>query len=85
MTNVSIDPAAAAAFQFHGQDIPWLLNQHAEHRGEQVFLIWEPKDGPSRQWTYAEFAEATKRVAAGLAGRGVGVGDMVLIHAENCP
>ncbi|MEZ5238344.1 MAG: class I adenylate-forming enzyme family protein [Microthrixaceae bacterium] len=52
---------------------------------EHPFLVWEPRDGDDTTWTYEEFARATKRVAAGLAGRGVGVGDMVLIHAENCP
>ncbi len=82
---VTIDSAQAAAFQFNGQDIPWLLDHRAEHRGDHPFLIWEPKDGSSRTWTYAEFAEETKKVAAGLHSRGVGVGDTVLIHAENCP
>ena len=83
--STSFDPAAVAAFQFGGQDIPWLIDHWAEHRPDHTFLIWEPKDEADRSWTYAEFAEATKKVAAGLAGRGVGVGDMVLIHAENCP
>jgi crotonobetaine/carnitine-CoA ligase len=82
---VAIDRDAAAAYQFNGQDIPWLLDHRAEHRADHQFLVWEPKDGTAQTWTYAEFAEATKRVAAGLHGRGVGVGDMVLIHAENCP
>ena len=77
----TIDPARAAAFQFEGQDIAWLVDHWATHRPDKVFLIWEPKDGPSRSWTYAEFAEETKALAAGLAARGVGVGDMVLIHA----
>ena len=81
----SFDPAVVAAYQFAGQDIPWLVDHWAEHQPEKLFLIWEPKDGPSRSWTYGEFAEETKRVAAGLASRGVGIGDMVLIHAENCP
>lgn len=81
----TIDPSAAAAYQFGGQDIPWLIDHWAEHRSDHPFLIWEPKDGSDRTWTYAEFAEATKEVAAGLVERGVSVGDMVLIHAENCP
>ena len=85
MAQHTIDPAAVAAYQFGGQDIPWLIDHWAEHRADHPFLIWEPKDANERTWTYAEFAEATKKVAAGLAGRGVGVGDMVLIHAENCP
>ena len=85
MPNPTIDPVAAAAFQFRGQDIPWLLDHRAEHRADHTFLVWEPKEGASRSWTYAEFAEQTKQVAAGLAAKGVTVGDMVLIHAENCP
>ncbi len=81
----TIDPATAAAYQFEGQDIPWLIDHWAEHRAEHPFLVWEPKDTEGRTWTYAEFAEDTRRVAAGLAARGVTKGDMVLIHAENCP
>ena len=83
--STSIDPAVVAAYQFSGQDIPWLIDHWAANRTDHPFLIWEPKDEANRTWTYGEFAEATKRVAAGLADRGVGVGDMVLIHAENCP
>ncbi len=85
MTQTAIDPTAAAAYQFGGQDIAWVLDHWAEHRADRAFLVWEPKDGATRTWTYAEFAEATKRVAAGLDDRGVSVGDKVLIHAENCP
>jgi len=81
----TIDAARTAAYQFQGQDIAWLVDHWAEHQPDKAFLIWDPKDGPNRTWTYAEFAEETKQVAAGLAARGVGVGDMVLIHAENCP
>jgi len=81
----SFDPAAVAAYQFHGQDIPWLIDHWAEHRADHQFLIWEPKEGGGRSWTYAEFAEATRSVAAGLTARGVKKGDMVLIHADNCP
>jgi carnitine-CoA ligase len=81
----SFDPAAVAAYQFGGQDIPWIIDHWAEHRADHTFLIWEPRDGNDRSWTYAEFAEETRKVAAGLDARGVKVGDMVLIHAENCP
>lgn len=85
MSAPAIDPAAAAAYQFGGQDIAWVLDHWAEHRAEHPFLVWEPRDGADRTWTYAEFADQTRRLAAGLSARGVGVGDMVLIHAENCP
>ncbi len=36
-------------------------------------------------WTYKDFDDETQKVAAGLHARGVKKGDMVLIHAENCP
>jgi len=85
MTTTSFDPARTAAYQFGGQDVGWLLDHRAEHRGDHRFLVWEPRDGADRSWTYAEFAAATREVAAGLAARGIGVGDTVLIHADNCP
>ncbi|OOG56035.1 acyl-CoA synthetase [Polaromonas sp. C04] len=37
----------------------------------------------STTWSYAEFERITERVAAGLAGRGVGKGDRVAILARN--
>lgn len=86
--SIEIAPIAAEAvarYQFHGQDVGRLLDQRAANRGDHPFLVWEPKGGSVRTWTYGEFAEATRKVAAGLSERGVGVGDAVLIHAENCP
>ncbi|MFV0318347.1 MAG: class I adenylate-forming enzyme family protein [Microthrixaceae bacterium] len=74
-----------ARYQFNGQDVPHLVDQRASERPDHTFLVWEPKDGTPREWTYAGFAEATRQVAGGLAARGVGEGDAVLIHAENCP
>src|SRR5665213_3167128 len=72
-------------FQFAGQDIPWLLNHWAKEKPDHALLIWEPKDGEGRTWTYAQFAADVRRVAAGLHQRGIGIGDKVLIHSENCP
>ncbi|MGI9604018.1 MAG: class I adenylate-forming enzyme family protein [Acidimicrobiales bacterium] len=72
-------------FQFADQDLGVLLDQWAESKPDHPFLVWEPHEGPSRQWTYREFRDDTSRVAAGLAARGVTAGDKVLIHAENCP
>ena len=86
--SIEIAPIAAEAvarYQFHGQDVGRLLDQRAANRGDHPFLVWEPKGGSVRTWTYGEFAEATRKVAAGLSERGVGVCDAVLIHAENCP
>ena len=73
------------AFQFVGQDIPWLLAHWAEATPDRPFLIWEPRSGETRTWTYREFADDVAKVAAGLHARGVQLGDKVLIHADNCP
>ncbi|HEX8804664.1 MAG TPA: AMP-binding protein [Acidimicrobiales bacterium] len=79
------DARAIAAFQMAGQDIPWMVDRWVRSRPDHPFLVWEPRDGDGRTWTYRAFAEDVARVAAGLAARGVGVGDKVLIHADNCP
>jgi crotonobetaine/carnitine-CoA ligase len=69
----------------YGQDIPWLLAHWAERKPDHTALVWEPKDGEQRRWTYRQLLEDTRRLAAGLAGRGIASGDKVLIHADNCP
>jgi crotonobetaine/carnitine-CoA ligase len=76
---------AIEQFQMHGQDIPWLLAHWADRKPDHPALVWSPKDGDGRTWTYAELLQDVHRVAAGLAGRGITVGDKVLIHSENCP
>jgi crotonobetaine/carnitine-CoA ligase len=80
-----MDEGRVAAFQFAGQDIPWLLRSWADSRPDKRFLVWEPRDGGGRHWTYAEFWNDVRSIAAGLARRGVQQGDRVLIHADNCP
>jgi crotonobetaine/carnitine-CoA ligase len=73
------------AFQYQGQDIPWLLQHWATVKGDHPFLVWEPRDGDGRTWTYAEFDHDVRRLAAGLAAKGISKGDKVLIHADNTP
>jgi len=80
MNQVEVD-----RFQTHGQDIPWLLTHWAERKPDHPALVWAPRNGVGRRWTYAELLTDVRRVAAGLAARGVGTGDRVLVHAENCP
>jgi crotonobetaine/carnitine-CoA ligase len=82
---VSLDSKTVDAFQFAGQDIPWLVSHWAKNKPDHPFLIWEPKDGQVREWTYATFESEITQIAAGLARRGVGKGDKVLIHCDNCP
>jgi carnitine-CoA ligase len=81
-------PTAKTPTRFHpfaGRDLPWLLDRQAAARPDKPFIIWEPSDGATQTWTYAEFALETHRVAAGLAARGVGEGEAVVIHLDNCP
>jgi carnitine-CoA ligase len=80
-----MDQQAVIELQGHGQDIPWLLAHWAEQRADHPVLIWDPADGEGRSWTYAELWADTRRLAAGLAARGIGRDDKVLIHSENCP
>jgi crotonobetaine/carnitine-CoA ligase len=80
-----LDETAAARFQMAGQDIPWMVERWAKAKPDHPFLVWEPRDGAGRTWTYREFADDVARVAAGLTSRGIEVGDKVLIHADNCP
>jgi len=80
-----MDPNAIEQFQTHGQDIPWLLAHWAEHKPDHPALVWAPRDGAGRTWTYRELLTDVHRVAAGLSARGIAHGDKVLIHSENCP
>ena len=80
-----MDKAAIEALQMHGQDIAWLVEHWAEAKPDHPALIWDPPDGEERSWTYGELLTDVRRVAAGLVERGIGRGDKVLIHADNCP
>jgi crotonobetaine/carnitine-CoA ligase len=77
--------AALQKYQMEGQDLPWLLAHRAEHRAEHVALIWDPPGGDVRTWTYQQLWQDVRRLAAGLHAREVGVGDKVLLHADNSP
>jgi crotonobetaine/carnitine-CoA ligase len=80
-----MDSTQIAAYQMAGQDIPWLLAHWTERKPDHPFLIWEPKGGAARTWTYREFQTDVRRLAAGLLANGVSKGDKVLVHADNCP
>ncbi len=81
----TFDSAEVARYQFHGQDVSWLLDHRAEHRGDHPFLVWEPRSGDDVTWTYAAFVEQTKAVAdCKVDGEGVmeltGSGDGAKAH-----
>ena len=62
-----------------------LLDARQQERPNHPLLIWAPFEGKAKTWTYREFAADAARLAGGLAARGIGVGDRVLVHFENCP
>ena len=68
-----------------GRDLPWLLAQWCERCPDKVFLIWSSADTEDQQWTYAQFSDSVRRVAAGLTELGVQPGQRLLLHMENCP
>ena len=57
----------------------------AKAQPDVTLLTWVPKEGEGASWTYAEFVRDTRRLAAGLAARGITKGDKVVIHTDNSP
>lgn len=76
---------SAHTYTYAGKDVPWLIKKWADATPDKTFLIWQPREGESKQWTYAEFWLAMNQVANGLIAQGVKKGDKVLIHSENSP
>lgn len=76
---------ASAFHVFTGRDVPSLVDEQAGRYRDKTFLIWEPFHGSPVCWSFAQFAEETERVAAGLARWGISKGDFVAIHMDNCP
>lgn len=74
-----------AANPYAGRDMAGLLAVRAAQRGDHPFLIWEPFAGEPKTWSYRAFERDVTRLAAGLSARGLGEGDAVLIHLDNCP
>lgn len=69
---------------FSGMDMASLVDDRAARWGEKPFLIWQPFDGETETVSYAGFRSRTLRLAAGLHARGIGAGDFLLIHLDNC-
>jgi carnitine-CoA ligase len=70
---------------FSGTDVWALVQQRALRSADQIAFVWHPYHESPREWTYRELARDAAAVAAGLQRRGIGPGDRVLIHLENCP
>jgi crotonobetaine/carnitine-CoA ligase len=78
-------PRSALTISGGGRTVSWLLDMRAEQAPNRRFFVWEPFAGPSRAFSYAEFARAVARVAGGLSRRGILRGDKALIYLDNCP
>ena len=60
------------------------LRTVAEH-GDLVALRWKNNDDSWSETTYSELADQVARAAAGLAARGIGHGDRVMLMIRNMP
>lgn len=83
MNSKGIRAALPPVHVFAGRDLPWLLAARAHTHANRPSVIWDD-EGEVRIWTYSEFHADVKRLAAGLHARGVGEGDFVLVHLDNC-
>ncbi|HVT22794.1 MAG TPA: AMP-binding protein, partial [Mycobacteriales bacterium] len=63
-------------------DLNWfaVLNHHATRSPEHAITIFE-----GHALTYGDMASRVRRLAAALAGQGVGRGDVVALLSYNCP
>src|SRR5579859_1448218 len=76
----------ARTHTFSGTDVWDLVRTRAQRSADQIAFVWHPYFGESAwEWTYRGLAAEAAGLAAGLQRRGIGLGDRVLIHLENCP
>lgn len=78
-------PETIGRHRFHGMNVWSMVEMRARLSTDRTALIWAPFEATGHTWTFGELARDAAAVAAGLARRGVGPGDPVLIHMENCP
>lgn len=85
MSGATLETPLPDFHPFLGTDLWRLLERKATECADQTFMTWQPFTGDTATWTYDELHAQVRAVAAGMQGRGVGEGDRVLIHLENCP
>lgn len=56
-----------------------IVTQNARRFGSRPALIWG-----ERSWDWGEIDTQVSALAAGLAARGIGKGDRILVHSKNC-
>ncbi|WP_344899749.1 AMP-binding protein [Actinomadura meridiana] len=62
-----------------------LLDERVERYPDKPWLVHENEIGDVTEYSYAQFAELTRRVAAGLRGLGIGADDKVALALGNVP
>lgn len=65
--------------------IPKAFLRNVAANGDFVALRWKNDDDSWGESTYREFADQVARAAAGLAARGIGRGDRVMLMIRNMP
>ncbi|GAA2581305.1 AMP-binding protein [Actinomadura fulvescens] len=73
-----------AAGYWRGQTFGALLTSLAHAHAGRLAVAGE-RAGTVTRWTYAELDERAHRIAAGLAGLGIGPGDHVVLQLPNIP
>ena len=69
-----------------GRTLPRAFLETVEQLGDRVALRWRNADGTSfSEWSFSEYADRVARAATGLAARGVGRGDRVVLMLRNIP
>ena len=78
--------AAAISETVDGQTITSEFLKTVDRHGDLVALRWkDPESDAWHEMTFAEFADAVARAAAGLAAHGLGSGDRLMLMIRNQP
>lgn len=78
-SQISAAPAGGVARCSHrAMNLAHLLTQAARRFPDRPGLIWR-----ERQWTWSQIDQVVSALAAGLAARGLGKGDRLLVHSKN--
>lgn len=62
-----------------------LLIERERRHAKKTCLVFVEEDSTVTEFTYKEFVDRVRSVAAGLDRLGVGKGDKVVVHLSNCP
>jgi acyl-CoA synthetase (AMP-forming)/AMP-acid ligase II len=81
-TAAALEPDVTAPSPGLQPDLNWftVLSHHADRTPDKPITVFE-----GESITYAEMEQRSIRLATGLAGRGVGRGDVVALLSFNCP